>query len=135
MARRTTKLRSKVEPELRKLSVSQDECERLLGMLQHTKTKIVAPEDYGLATRLVDLLYDFGDSVLKIKEQLMRSKSNAFWVDGYIDAAKLKNNGETLREIAHIPAKELRKLLDKERLAQGVALAKQRRRQAAKEGK
>jgi hypothetical protein len=133
-----TKPKPHEEREFRNLAVSEEEARYLLKLSKDEKLGF--PRE--LVTRLVWIIGEFEDQLLKLKELIKRAKANSFWVDLKSANAEVLEKErerqraalkETLNEIAHIPAPQLKKILDKERLAKNVTANKRRREAATKD--
>lgn len=110
--------------EFRSLSICSEEIDYLLRLMKGKDTPYKA-----LLERLVDLREDFKDTVVKLKESVIRARANSFWLeeesaDKEAARERAKNNKKKRAEkyedkIATMDPKKLRALLAKEKKGNG----------------
>jgi len=122
--------------EFRNLAISEEELTYLFGISK----RAFFPQE--LFKRMTELADDFRDQGLKLKEITARAKANAFWTEKTTADLEIKrlrkankeDREKGLAELKILTAKELRPLLDKQKIANRIAkrLAKRNAQREAK---
>lgn len=108
------------EREFRMAALCREEVQYLLKLSKQEVLKF----PLGLQARLIDLMIDFDNQILKLKEITVRSRANSFWEEEKTAVSRMleeerqarkKRHGETYADIIAPSADQMRKLLNKER--------------------